>query len=91
MAAVRPGGTLVLKSTMAGGEPIDLTPLVVDEITLIGSRCGPFPAALASMARRRYPLERLVTARFPLSRGVEAFAEASRPGALKVLVDPLAP
>jgi threonine dehydrogenase-like Zn-dependent dehydrogenase len=90
VAAARPGGTLVLKSTLAAGAPQNLTPLVVDEITLIGSRCGPFPAALASMARHRYPLDRLVSARYPLSRGVEAFAEASRPGSLKVLVDPAA-
>lgn len=88
MAAVRPRGTLVLKSTMAGGEPLNLTPLAVDEVTLIGSRCGPFAAALASMRRNRYPLERLVSARFPINRGAEAFAEAARPGVLKVLVEP---
>jgi threonine dehydrogenase-like Zn-dependent dehydrogenase len=88
VAATRPGGTLVLKSTLAGGEKLDLTPLVVDEITLVGSRCGPFPTALKSMARHRYPLQRLISARFPLSRGEEAFTEAGRPGVLKVLVDP---
>jgi len=88
MAAVRPGGTLVLKSTMAGEEPLNLTPLAVAEVTLVGSRCGPFPAALDSMARNRYPLERLVSARFPIDRGAEAFAEAARPGVLKVLVEP---
>jgi alcohol dehydrogenase len=90
IAAARPGGTLVLKSTLAAGEPQNLTPLVVDEITLLGSRCGNFPAALASMARHHYPLSRLVGARFPLRRGVEAFAEACRPGTLKVLVEPAA-
>lgn len=90
LAAARPAGTLVLKSTLAGGEPQNLTPLVVDEISLLGSRCGSFPAALASMARHRYPLDRLISARYPLTRGVEAFIEASRPGSLKVLVDPAA-
>ncbi len=90
IAAARPGGTLVLKSTLAAGEPQNLTPLVVDEITLMGSRCGHFPAALASMARHNYPLSRLVGARFPLRRGVEAFTEACRPATLKVLVDPAA-
>ena len=89
--ATRPGGILVLKSTLAAGEAQNLTPLVVDEITLVGSRCGPFPAALASMARHRHPLERLVSARFPLHYGVEALAEASRPGTLKVLVETDAP
>ncbi len=90
-AATRPGGTLVLKSTLAAGGSPNLTQLVVDEITLVGSRCGPFPAALAAMARHRYPFDRLVSARFPLSRGSEAFAEACRPGRLKVLVDPTSP
>lgn len=90
-AATRPGGTLVLKSTLAAGEPQNLTPLVVDEIRLVGSRCGPFPAALASMVRHHYPLDRLVSGRFPLSHGTEAFAEACRPGSLKVLVDPMSP
>jgi alcohol dehydrogenase len=90
-AATRPGGTLVLKSTLASGEPLDLTSLVVDEISLLGSRCGPFPAALAAMARHRFPLDRLVSACFPLSRGSAAFAEACRPGSLKILVDPTSP
>jgi threonine dehydrogenase-like Zn-dependent dehydrogenase len=87
-SATRPGGILVLKSTLAGAESQNLTPLVVDEIRLVGSRCGPFPTALASMARHRYPLERLVSGRYPLDRGVEALARATRPGCIKVLVDP---
>jgi len=90
-AATRPGGTLVLKSTLAEPGPQDLTFLVVNEIRLLGSRCGPFPAALASMVRHRHPMERLVSGRFPLDRGVEACAKAFRPGSLKVLVEPPAP
>lgn len=86
--AVRPRGTLVLKSTYPGEAGIDLSSLVVDEITLVGSRCGPFPAALRLLEQQAVDPVVLVDAEYPLSRGVEAFEHAGRAGALKVLLRP---
>jgi threonine dehydrogenase-like Zn-dependent dehydrogenase len=85
--AVRPRGTIVLKSTYRGKAAIDMAPFVVDEITLVGSRCGPFAPALAIFARGDVDPRPLVEARYPLADAVAAFAHAARPGALKVLVD----
>jgi len=85
--ALRPRGTLVLKSTYAGTLPIDASSLVVDEITLVGSRCGPFRPALELLAGGRIDLMPLVHARYPLSDAEAAFEHAARRGVLKVLVD----
>jgi len=86
LARCRPRGTIVLKSTVADPQPLDLAPFVVDEIRIVGSRCGRFEAGLAGALEHRFPVDRLITARFPLARGEEAFARAAEPGALKVLV-----
>jgi len=87
--AVRPAGTVVLKSTHAGGgAPLDLSALVVDEVTLVGSRCGPFAPALELLAQGKVDPLPLVEACYPLSRALDAFDHAARPGALKVLVEP---
>lgn len=86
--AVRPRGTVVLKSTYAGAVSVDLSGVVVDEITLLGSRCGPFAPALDLLARGGVDVGSLVHGRYPLAEGVEAFAHAARPGVLKVLVTP---
>jgi threonine dehydrogenase-like Zn-dependent dehydrogenase len=85
--AVRPRGTIVLKSTYHGKATIEMAPFVVDEITLVGSRCGPFAPALAILARGEVDPRPLVEARYPLAEAVAAFAHAARPGALKILVD----
>jgi threonine dehydrogenase-like Zn-dependent dehydrogenase len=85
--AVRPRGTIVLKSTYHGRAALDLAPFVVDEITLVGSRCGPFDPALELLARGAVDPRPLVEARYPLAQAVAAFEHAARPGALKVLVD----
>jgi threonine dehydrogenase-like Zn-dependent dehydrogenase len=85
--AVRPRGTIVLKSTYHGRAEVDMAPFVVDEITLVGSRCGPFAPALAALARGSVDPRPLVEARYPLSEAVAAFEHAARPGALKVLVE----
>jgi len=85
--AVRQRGTIVLKSTYHGKAAIDMAPFVVDEITLVGSRCGPFAPALASLARGEVDPRPLVEARYPLAEAVAAFDHAARPGALKILVD----
>jgi threonine dehydrogenase-like Zn-dependent dehydrogenase len=79
--ALRPRGTLVLKSTYAGNLSLDASSLVVDEITLIGSRCGPFPPALELLATAKVDVET------PLNQGLSAFEAAQGRGVLKVLLD----
>ncbi|MGQ9681214.1 MAG: MDR/zinc-dependent alcohol dehydrogenase-like family protein [Anaerolineae bacterium] len=83
---VRPGGRLVLKSTFCGENCVSLTGVVVDEITLIGSRCGPFAPALRLLERGLVEVENLIAATYPLDRAEEALAHAAAPGTLKVLV-----
>jgi len=90
---VRPRGTLVLKTTVAphaaGREAaLDLAPVVIDEITVVGSRCGPFPPALRALAERRVDVDPLVSAVYPLAEGCAAFARAAEPATLKVLLRP---
>jgi len=84
--ALRPRGTLVMKSTYAGQLSFDASAVVVNEITLVGSRCGPFPPALRLLAERRVDVEPLIEARYPLSDGIAAMEHAARKGAMKVLV-----
>lgn len=88
IAAVRPRGTLVLKSTVAARHALDLAPLVIHEVTVVGSRCGPFAPALAALAGRRVGVAPLVDAVFPLEEGPAALARAGAPGTLKVLLRP---
>ncbi len=85
--ALRAGGTLVLKSTYAGEVLVDLAGLVVDEITVIGSRCGPFLPALRLLAAGLVDPTPLIDARFPLSQAEAALRRAAEPGVLKVLID----
>jgi threonine dehydrogenase-like Zn-dependent dehydrogenase len=87
VALVEPRGKLVLKSTVAAHEPLDLAPLAIHEITLVGSRCGPFAPALDALARGAIDVDSLVAARLPLARADAALARASERGTLKVLVD----
>jgi len=84
---VRPRGTLVLKSTFHGALTVNMSQVVVDEVSLVGSRCGPFAPALRLLAAGLVDVESLIDARFPLSRGEEAYARASQRGTLKVLLD----
>ncbi|MGF1491938.1 MAG: alcohol dehydrogenase catalytic domain-containing protein [Microcoleaceae cyanobacterium] len=84
--ALRPRGTLVLKSTYAGQLTFDASALVVDEITLIGSRCGPFKPALQLLADHAVDVESLIQARYPLEQGLEAFDHAQCRGTMKVLL-----
>ena len=76
-----------MKSTYAGELSFDASALVVDEITLVGSRCGPFPPAIRLLAEGRVAVEPLIHARYPLSDAVAAFEDAERPGVLKVLLN----
>lgn len=87
IALVRPRGTIVLKSTYAGRLSLDAAPLVIDEITLVGSRCGPFEPALRALTEGRVDPRPLIAAVRPLSQGVEAMAQAGVRGTLKVLLD----
>lgn len=80
-------GTLVLKSTVAAQEALDLAPIVIHEIHVVGSRCGPFAPALAALAAERVDVDALVTDRLPLARADRALARAGERGALKVLID----
>lgn len=83
---VRPRGTLVLKTTIADDVPINLADIVVREIQLVGSRCGPFPPALRLLAEGQIETEPFIQAEFPLADGVQAMEYAARPGVLKVLI-----
>lgn len=87
-SALRPRGTLVLKSTYAGETTLDLSRFVVDEITIVGSRCGPFEPALQLLERGDVDPLPLITARYPLSEGVQAVAVAQQPDVMKVLLEP---
>jgi len=84
---VRPRGIIVLKSTYHGPVDADLTMAAVDEITLVGSRCGPFAPALRLLEQDLVDVLPLIQARYPLDEATTAFEHAARPGALKVLVD----
>ncbi|MBD2411613.1 alcohol dehydrogenase [Nostoc calcicola FACHB-389] len=85
--ALRPRGTLVLKSTYAGNLSLDASSLVVDEITLIGSRCGPFAPALQLLANKQVDVQPLIHASYPLIEGLAAFEQAQSRGVLKVLLE----
>jgi len=81
-------GTLVLKSTFAGDVSLNLSKLVVDEITLVGSRCGNYPAGLRALASGLIQVGELVDSIFSLDQGLEAVERAGQAGVLKVLVQP---
>jgi alcohol dehydrogenase len=88
MTLCRPRGTIVLKSTVADPCKVNLAPVVIDELTVIGSRCGRFRDGLSMMtAWPDMPLARLITARYPLEQFVAAFDRAARPDTLKVVLD----
>jgi threonine dehydrogenase-like Zn-dependent dehydrogenase len=86
--ALRPRGTLVLKSTYKGEMNVNFSSIVVDEINLIGSRCGPFEPALRLLAQKEVDPTILVAAEFRLQDGLKAFGEAEKTGVLKVLLTP---
>ncbi len=87
MAICRPRGTLVLKSTIASQGELNLAAIVINEITMIGSRCGLFSKGLAAVAQYKFPVERLITARFPIRDGLKAFQVAAQNESVKVLVE----
>ena len=85
--ALRPRGILVLKSTYAGNLTFDASSLVVDEITLIGSRCGPFPQALEVLSQNKINVTPLIQGHYPLNEAIAAFHHAQKRGVLKILLD----
>ncbi|MCH4905326.1 alcohol dehydrogenase catalytic domain-containing protein [Cylindrospermopsis raciborskii CHAB3438] len=85
--ALRPRGILVLKSTYAGNLSLDASSLVVDEITLVGSRCGAFTPALELLATNQIDVTYLVHGTYPLNEGLAAFKKAQTKGVLKILLE----
>ena len=86
--AVRPAGTIILKSTYAGNLALNLSAIVVDEITLLGSRCGPFGPALRLLEQQRVDPRALIDAHYSLAQVPAAFEHAGQRGVLKVLLSP---
>ncbi|MPZ75053.1 MAG: zinc-binding dehydrogenase [Deltaproteobacteria bacterium] len=88
VSAVRPRGTLVLKSTIASAHQVSLAPIVIHEITVIGSRCGVFPDALQALTAGRVSVKPLIEKVYPLERGLEAVQHARQAGVRKILLRP---
>jgi len=86
MSLVRPRGTIILKSTYAGSTTPNLAPLVVDEVTLLGSRCGPFPEAINALARQGVEVRSMISRTFPIEQVPDAFAAARDSRNLKILL-----
>jgi threonine dehydrogenase-like Zn-dependent dehydrogenase len=84
---LRGGGRLVLKSTYAGKLTLDMSSIVVDEITIVGSRCGPFKTALDLLSRRLVDVGSFIHAQFKLDAAITAMEKAQQAGVLKVLLD----
>ena len=83
---VRPRGTIVLKSTYHGALTAQAAPWVIDELTIVGSRCGPFPPALAKLDAKQISPEALIDEVFPLHDAARAIERAAQSGVLKVLL-----
>ncbi len=86
-AMTRPRGTVILKSTIHGAVPVDTAPIIVNELTLVGSRCGRFESALPLLSNPLVRLDELIAARFPLAEAPQAFAQAAERGVLKVILE----
>jgi alcohol dehydrogenase len=86
IAMCEPRGTVVMKSTVHGLVPIDTAPAIVNEITLVGSRCGRFEPALRLLASGKVRVGDLISEQFPLDRAPDAFQRAATKGVLKVLL-----
>ena len=85
--AVRPRGTMVLKSTYAGDMNVNISSIVVDEITVLGSRCGLFEPALRLLEAREVDPSVLISDRYKLNDALKAFEKAAQPGVLKVFLE----
>jgi threonine dehydrogenase-like Zn-dependent dehydrogenase len=88
LSLLRPRGTLVLKSTFHGKSEIDTARIVVDEISIVGSRCGRFAPAIELLKKNALDVDSLISEEYPLSQGVHAMKRAAAKGVLKVLLRP---
>lgn len=88
MKLVKPRGTVILKSTVASRENLDLTPAVINEITLVGSRCGTFKPAIEALSSKKISVDSLIDSTFPLEKFHEAIQYAKKPNTLKVFLKP---
>lgn len=86
--AIRPRGNLVLKSTYKGDISVNFSSIVVDEVNIVGSRCGPFEPALRLMAQGQIDPRVLISADFGLTDALEAFSQATQSDVMKVLITP---
>jgi threonine dehydrogenase-like Zn-dependent dehydrogenase len=84
---IKPRGAVVLKSTMASSQKINLAPIVINEITLIGSRCGPFEAAIESLVQKRIDMKPLISGIYAMENAQKAFEEARKKENLKIIID----
>jgi threonine dehydrogenase-like Zn-dependent dehydrogenase len=85
-AVTRPRGTVIMKSTVHGMVAVDTAPIIVNELTLVGSRCGRFEASLPLLIDNLIPVEKMIADHFPLAEAPQAFARAAEKGVLKVLL-----
>lgn len=86
MSMVRPRGTIVLKSTHAGDAGPNLAPIVIDEVTLLGSRCGPFPTAIDALAREAVEVRSMISRTYPIEQALDAVAASRDSRNLKILL-----
>jgi threonine dehydrogenase-like Zn-dependent dehydrogenase len=86
MQFIRPRGTIVLKSTYHGNISFNMAEVVIQEISLIGSRCGPFPPAIRLLKSGHIRVDPLIHAHYPLTEGIMAMEKAAQPGSLKVML-----
>lgn len=87
LALTKPRGVLVLKSTIAASKEFNLAPIVIDEITVLGSRCGQFPAALRLLQAERIDFSPLISARYKADDAIKAFEKNKEKDVLKVLIE----
>jgi threonine dehydrogenase-like Zn-dependent dehydrogenase len=88
ISLVKPRGTIVWKTTHHAPARFDAAPVVVNEVTIVGSRCGRFEPAIELLRKRTVDVRGLLSAEFPLANAVGALKEAGRPGVRKVLLRP---
>ena len=86
MTLLRPRGTLVLKSTVAAAHTLSLAPLVINEITVVGSRCGRFPPALQALAQKQVSVAPLIERTYKLTEALTALEHAARAGTRKIVL-----
>ncbi|MGN1152704.1 MAG: alcohol dehydrogenase, partial [Candidatus Gastranaerophilaceae bacterium] len=86
MALTKPRGVLVLKSTVAGSKEINLAPIVINEITVLGSRCGQFKPALRLLEKERIDFKPLISGIYNVDDSIEAFEKNKQKDTLKVLI-----